>query len=233
MLDGTGRPQKVVLVGDSPTRLLRLSAGLMNPRLTSCVIAAPRQRLAQFDTGKEPFSATVTTEVIAYDRGAPSMWQELIDTAFSDSDLDVAIADFGNVDAGLPTDWNSESVFTTGVEQFVAPATLSAEFIERMRAQGHGHFVGLMSIPPDPGAAAWPATVSRQSVSEAWDAMRQTCRKSPVNVSSIFFRPDVPSRHLAAKVAELVAARKSTVEYLPRSLRSRTVVQGWLPSRRA
>jgi decaprenylphospho-beta-D-erythro-pentofuranosid-2-ulose 2-reductase len=145
MIDAVGNPQSLLLLGGTSEIGLAIAERYARRRPLRVVLAArPSPRLDAAAARLREAGATVSTvdfEAADFD-GHPAM----LDKAFADGDLDVAVVAFGLLgDAEQAWQDHGRAVELAQVN-YTAPVSVGVALAERMRRQGHGRIVALSSV---------------------------------------------------------------------------------------
>ena len=160
MIDATGIPRRILLLGGTSEIGLAVVRRLLPPDRSTAVLLAGRDpgRLAQAaatltspatsPTGRTSASEGGAVDVRSIDFDAESLEQHAatIEDAWVDGDVDIAILAFGQLGTQdeLMDDPAAAARLTT--INHTAAVSVGLHVAQRMRAQGHGHIVALSSI---------------------------------------------------------------------------------------
>ena len=189
MIDATGRPQSVLVLGGTSEIAQAVVAGLVPGRCRTVVLAGrPSERLDAAAVAAQAAGADVV-ETVAFDTtdlvGIPAVVGGVFDR-FGDIDLVLAAAGALGDQAELETDPVAAAELITTNFTGLAAALLAAA--GRMRTQGHGRLVVLSSVA---GERARKANFIYGSTKSGLDAFAQGLGDSLVGtgVSVTIVRP--------------------------------------------
>ena len=189
MIDATGRPQSVLVLGGASELARAIVAGLVPGRCRTVVLAGrPSERLEAAAEEARGRGADVV-EIVSFDAtdlvGTPGVIDAVFDR-FGDIDLVLAAAGALGDQADLESDPTAAAELITTNFTGLATALLAAA--ARMRAQGHGRLVVLSSVA---GERARKANFIYGSTKSGLDAFAQGLGDSLVGtgVSVTIVRP--------------------------------------------
>lgn len=145
MIDAVGNPQSLLLLGGTSEIGLAVARRYASRRPLRVVLAArPSERLDAAVAELRAAGATVSTvEFDATDTGAHPA---VLDKAFADGDIDVAVVAFGLLgDAEQAWQEHARAVELAQVN-YTAAVSVGVALAERLRGQGHGRIVALSSV---------------------------------------------------------------------------------------
>ena len=189
MIDATGRPQSVLVLGGSSEIAQAIVAGLVPGRCRTVVLAGrPSDRLEAAAEAARSAGADVV-ETVAFDTTDPAGCPKAIDgvfDAYGDIDLVLAAAGALGDQTELEADPVAAAELITTNFTGLAAALLAAA--GRMRAQGHGRLVVISSVA---GERARKANFIYGSTKSGLDAFAQGLGDSLVGtgVSVTIVRP--------------------------------------------
>lgn len=145
MIDAVGNPQSLLLLGGTSEIALAIAQRYAGRRPLRVVLAArPSPRLDAAAAKLRDAGATVST--MDFEATDFTAHQAVLDKAFADGDIDVAVVAFGLLgDAEQAWQDHSRAVELAQVN-YTAPVSVGVALAERMRRQGHGHIVALSSV---------------------------------------------------------------------------------------
>lgn len=145
MINAVGDPQSLLLLGGTSEIGLAIAEKYATSGQLRVILAGrPSDRLdAAADRLREK-GATVS--VLAFDARNPETHAEVVEKAFADGDVDVAVLAFGLL--GDPEQaWTDVATARELAEvNYVAPVTLGVALADRFTRQGHGNLVALSSV---------------------------------------------------------------------------------------
>lgn len=145
MINAVGTPQSMLLLGGTSEIGLAIAEHYLAQAPMTVVLAArPSARLDEAAEKLRGLGATVRT--VAFDALDTASHPKVVDEAFADGDIDLAVVAFGLL--GDPEKaWQDHA---TGVElaqvNYTAPVSVGIALAERLRKQGHGAVVALSSV---------------------------------------------------------------------------------------
>jgi decaprenylphospho-beta-D-erythro-pentofuranosid-2-ulose 2-reductase len=145
VIDGTGRPGRVLLLGGSSDIGLACVRRLFGARRGDVVLAGrPGPGLDAAADQLRAAGHRVTS--VPFDAREPTTHEEVLTRAFADGDVDVVLLAFGLLgDAATLLDDPLGAVEVATVN-YVGGVSVGIGVAARLRAQGHGHLVVLSSI---------------------------------------------------------------------------------------
>ena len=155
MIDAIGTPQRILLLGGTSEIGLAIVRRLIPMDREVEVVLAGRDaagldQAAAALAGAGPAGgsagAHVRTRTIAFDAAALDTHAEVLATAWSEGDVDVAVLAFGQLgdQDQLLEDPDAAARLTT--VNHTAAVSVGLHLARHMRAQGHGHMVAISSI---------------------------------------------------------------------------------------
>jgi decaprenylphospho-beta-D-erythro-pentofuranosid-2-ulose 2-reductase len=145
MIDAVGNPQSLLLLGGTSEIGLAIAERYARRRPLRVVLAArPSPRLDAAAARLREAGATVST--VDFEAADFDSHPAMLDKAFADGDLDVAVVAFGLLgDAEQAWQDHGRAVELAQVN-YTAPVSVGVALAERMRRQGHGRIVALSSV---------------------------------------------------------------------------------------
>ncbi|MFC7724498.1 decaprenylphospho-beta-D-erythro-pentofuranosid-2-ulose 2-reductase [Nocardioides sp. GCM10028917] len=145
MIDATGRPQKVLLLGGTSDIALAIARAFVRPGATEVVLAArpgPRR-----DAAHDLLAASgAGVRTIDFHAEQTQGHREVVDRAWEGGDVDLSVIAFG-VLSDNEVAWQDASVAEEMVSvNYTAAVTVGVELGARIRQQGHGMIVALSSV---------------------------------------------------------------------------------------
>jgi decaprenylphospho-beta-D-erythro-pentofuranosid-2-ulose 2-reductase len=145
MIDATGRPQKLLLLGGTSDIGLAIARAYVQPGLTEVVLAArpgPRRDAAEADLS----AMGARVRLLDFDAHDTTAHREVVARAWQDGDVDISVVAFG-VLADNETAWQDASVAEDMASiNYTASVTVGVALGERIVQQGHGVIVALSSV---------------------------------------------------------------------------------------
>lgn len=145
MIDATGRPRRLLLLGGTSDIALAIARALVRPGTSEVVVAArpgPRRDTAVADLG----AAGAQVVAVDFDADAPDQHAAAVERAWQGGDVDLVVVAFG-VLTDNEAAWQDASVARSvaGVN-YTASVSVGVEVAARVRRQGHGTIVALSSV---------------------------------------------------------------------------------------
>lgn len=144
MRDGTGRPQRLLLLGGTSEIGLAALRSLDLPTGADVVLAG-RDRTALLQVA-DNLAARLHVTVDVFDARQPDTVADVIERAFATGDVDVVIAAFGVLGDQAALENDPSGVSDVLAVNVVAHIRALLEGTRRLRAQGHGCYVVLSSV---------------------------------------------------------------------------------------
>lgn len=144
MIDAVGNPQSLLVFGGTSDIALATAEKYAAARPLRIVLAARQSdRLDEAAERLRKTGSTVTT--LPFDARKPETHAEVIDKAFTEGDIDIALVAFG-VQGDNEQGWTDvEAAREVAEVNYLAPMTLGVRLAEKLRKQGHGHLVAISS----------------------------------------------------------------------------------------
>jgi decaprenylphospho-beta-D-erythro-pentofuranosid-2-ulose 2-reductase len=145
MIDAVGNPQSLLLLGGTSEIGLAIAERYARRRPLRVVLAArPSPRLDAAAGKLRSAGATVST--VEFDALDTAGHPAVLDKAFADGDIDVAVVAFGLLgDAEQAWQDHARAVELAQVN-YTAAVSVGVALAERLRRQGHGRIVALSSV---------------------------------------------------------------------------------------
>jgi decaprenylphospho-beta-D-erythro-pentofuranosid-2-ulose 2-reductase len=145
MIDAVGNPQSLLLLGGTSEIGLAVARRYAARRPLRVVLAArPSERLDA--AAEELRAAGATVSTIEFDAKDTDSHPAVLDKAFADGDIDIAVVAFGLLgDAEQAWQEHARAVELAQVN-YTAAVSVGVALAERMRRQGHGRIVALSSV---------------------------------------------------------------------------------------
>jgi decaprenylphospho-beta-D-erythro-pentofuranosid-2-ulose 2-reductase len=145
MIDAVGNPQSLLLLGGTSEIGLAIAEQYARRRPLRVVLAArPSPRLDAAATALRDAGATVS--VVDFEATDLASHPAVLDKAFADGDIDVAVVAFGLLgDAEQAWQDHARAVELAQVN-YTAAVSVGVALAERLRRQGHGRIVAMSSV---------------------------------------------------------------------------------------
>jgi decaprenylphospho-beta-D-erythro-pentofuranosid-2-ulose 2-reductase len=145
VIDATGRPQRVLLLGGSSEIGLAIVERLLARRAGHVVLAGrpSRRRDAAVERCRR---GGHTVEVVDLDAAATDSHDRVLDEAFSHGDVDVAVVAVGVLGDQAALLGDPPAAARLATVNYVGAVSIGLGLAARLRTQGHGHVVALSSV---------------------------------------------------------------------------------------
>ena len=147
MLNAVGQAQNILLLGGTSEIGLGIVAEFLD-RGPARVILAAREDSPRVDAAVEQVRAAgaSSVEVIDFDATDFASHPDVIDLAFADGDVDVAIVAFGTL-GDQEALWQDQAAAVESAQiNYTGPVSVGVLLGQRFKAQGHGTIVALSSV---------------------------------------------------------------------------------------
>lgn len=146
MIDATGTPQRVLLLGGTSDLGLAIVRRLTPSDRRLAVVLAGRDEAALRQAGATLDPDAVDVRTVPFDAEDPSGHAGTITAAWENGDVDIAVFAFGQLgdQSRLLDDPQAAARLTT--VNHTGAVSVGLHVASRMRAQGHGHMIALSSI---------------------------------------------------------------------------------------
>ncbi|AIG63420.1 short-chain dehydrogenase [Corynebacterium atypicum] len=147
MLNAVGQAQNILLLGGTSEIGLATVTEFLS-RGPARVVLAARKDSPRIEGAVDKLKAAGATdvEVLDFDARAPETHPEVIDKAFADGDIDVAIVAFGTLGDQEELWQNQEAAVASAQTNYTGPVSVGVLLGQRMRTQGHGTIVAISSV---------------------------------------------------------------------------------------
>jgi decaprenylphospho-beta-D-erythro-pentofuranosid-2-ulose 2-reductase len=228
VIDAVGNPQSLLLLGGTSEIGLAVAATFARARPLRIVLAGrPGVRL---DAAAEQLRGTGgTVSVLPFDARRPETHAEVVEKAFADGDIDVALVAFG-VLGDQEAAWTDVAAARELAEvNYVGAVTVGVALADRLRRQGHGALVALSSVAGErPRRSNFVYGSTKAGLDSFYTGLTEALRPSGVAVSVI--RPGfVHSRMTEGmRAAPLSQTPQQVADVIVASVRTRRE-QAWAP----
>lgn len=146
MIDATGNPQRILLLGGTSDIALATARRLAADRSGIDVVLAARPTPRRAKAAEDLTGAGCLVTEVDLEATDPGSRSRAVEEAFSAGDVDVVVVAFGLLgDAELA--WQDVAHATELAEvNYTAPVALGVDVAARLRSQGHGTVVALSSV---------------------------------------------------------------------------------------
>jgi decaprenylphospho-beta-D-erythro-pentofuranosid-2-ulose 2-reductase len=229
VIDAVGNPQSLLLLGGTSEIGLAVAQAFAKARPLRVILAGrPGPRLDEAADRLRGNGSTVT--VLPFDARRPETHTEVVEKAFADGDIDVAVVAFG-VLGDQETAWTDvEAARELAEVNYVAAVTTGVALADRMRRQGHGSLVAISSVAGErPRRSNFVYGSTKAGLDSFYTGLTDALRPSGVYVSVI--RPGfVHSRMTEGmKAAPLSQTPDQVAAVIVDAVRNRRE-QAWAPS---
>jgi decaprenylphospho-beta-D-erythro-pentofuranosid-2-ulose 2-reductase len=153
MIDATGRPQSLLVLGGSSELALAVVARWVPSRTRTVVLAGrPGERLEAAAARVAALGAEV--ETVAYDTSDPTGAAAVVDRVFDGRDVDLVLAAAGALGSQPALDGDPAGTAELITTNFTGLAASLVAAAARMRQQGHGRLVVFSSVAGERARAA-------------------------------------------------------------------------------
>ncbi|MBM7771194.1 decaprenylphospho-beta-D-erythro-pentofuranosid-2-ulose 2-reductase [Actinokineospora baliensis] len=145
MINAVGTPQSLLLLGGTSEIGLAIAENYARQRQLSVTLAArPSARLDEAADRLRRLGATVRT--VAFDAADLESHPKVVDEAFADNDVDVAVVAFG-VLGDAEQLWQDHAAGVAAAQvNYTAAVSVGIALAEKLRKQGHGSIIALSSV---------------------------------------------------------------------------------------
>lgn len=147
MIDAVGKPQTLLLLGGTSEIGLAICAEFLERGPMRVILAALPDDPGRDDAVAQMKSAGASrVDVIDFDALDTESHPKVVDQAFADGDVDVAIVAFG-LDADAEELWQNQRKAVRVVEvNYTAAVSVGVLLGEKMKAQGYGRIIAMSSV---------------------------------------------------------------------------------------
>ncbi|SFP02241.1 decaprenylphospho-beta-D-erythro-pentofuranosid-2-ulose 2-reductase [Geodermatophilus dictyosporus] len=243
MIDAVGNVQRVLLLGGTSEIGLAVLRELAGGRPVHAVLAGrPGPRLDAAGSGLRAAGHDVT--VLPFDAEDPASHPQVLERAFADGDVDVAVVAFGVLGDQERAWQDHEAAVRLTQVNFTASVSVGVELARHLSAQGRGGIIALSSVAGQrPRRSNFVYGATKAGMDDFYTGLREALR--PAGVSVLVARPGfvrtrmtegLPAAPLAvdqdavARVVVRAWRAHRDVVYAPAVLRLVMVVLRSLPS---
>ncbi|GAC84735.1 decaprenylphospho-beta-D-erythro-pentofuranosid-2-ulose 2-reductase [Gordonia paraffinivorans] len=147
MINAVGVPQSILVLGGSSEIGLAITAEYLSKGPARVILAAlPGDPTVEAAVEKAKKAGATDVKVIDFDARATDTHREVIDKAFADGDVDVAIVAFG-IQGDDEQAWQDHKLAVAEAEiNYTAAVSVGVLLGEKLRAQGHGQIIAMSSV---------------------------------------------------------------------------------------
>ncbi len=229
MIDAVGNPQSLLLLGGTSEIGLAVAEKFARSRPLRVVLAGrPGGRLD--DAAQRLRTAGCTVAVLPFDARKPQTHAEVVEKAFTDGDIDVALVAFGLL-GDQETAWtNVDAARELAEVNYVGAVTVGVALADRMSRQGHGSLVAMSSVAGErPRRSNFVYGSTKAGLDSFYTGLTDALKPSGVYVSVI--RPGFVKTRMTAglKAAPLSQTAGQVADVVVAAVRDRKE-QAWAPS---
>lgn len=147
MLNAVGQAQSILLLGGTSEIGLAIVKEFLDKGPAKVVLAARKNSPRIEESVAEVKAAGASTvDVIDFDATDFASHPDVIDLAFADGDVDIAIIAFGTL-GDQEALWHDQKLAVESAEtNFTAPVSVGVLLGEKFKNQGHGNIIALSSV---------------------------------------------------------------------------------------
>lgn len=144
MIDATGTPERILLLGGSSEIGLAIVRRLLRTRHGQVVLAGrPSPQLDR--ASRQLATAGHDVEVVAFDAAATTTHEAILAEVFT-TDVDVAIVAFGQLGEQATLLAEPDAAVTLAQTNYLGALSVGLRLAHHLRRQGHGHILALSSV---------------------------------------------------------------------------------------
>lgn len=242
MIDATGAPQRMLLLGGSSELGLAIVHRVLRGRRGEVVLAArPSERRDRAAADLDAAGHRVT--VLDFDALRPDEHEQVLEAAFAAGDVDVAVVAFGVLEPQPLLLDDPAAAARLAATNYVGAVSVGVGLARRMRPQGHGHVLALSSVAAErPRRANFVYGSSKAGFDAFFSGLADELHGSGVHVTVLrpgFVRgrmtaglepaPFATDPAAVAEAAATALVRRPTTVWVPGPLRWVMVVIRHLP----
>lgn len=145
MIDATGTPQSLLLLGGTSDIALAVARRYAAVRPVRVVLAArPGDRRSSAAAELAGLGCTVSE--VDFEAREPDTHAATIDAAFADGDIDIAVVAFGLLGDAERAWTDADHALELAEVNYAAPVHAGVLLSNKLRSQGHGQIVALSSV---------------------------------------------------------------------------------------
>jgi decaprenylphospho-beta-D-erythro-pentofuranosid-2-ulose 2-reductase len=145
VIDAVGNPQSLLLLGGTSEIGLAVAEKFARSRPLRVVLAG-RAGGRLDDAAQRLRDAGCTVSLLPFDARRPETHAEVVEKAFTDGDIDVALVAFGLLGDQEVAWTNVDAARELAEVNYVGAVTVGVALADRMRRQGHGSLVAMSSV---------------------------------------------------------------------------------------
>ena len=152
VLDAVGNPQTILLLGGtSEIGLAICERYLQNAHARILLAAMPNDPGRDDAVAQMKAAGARSVELIDFEATAPDSHPKMIDEAFADGDVDVAIVAFGVLGDAEELWQNQRKAVLAAEINYTAAVSVGVLLGEKMRAQGFGQIIAMSTVAGERG----------------------------------------------------------------------------------
>lgn len=185
MIDAVGNPQSLLLLGGTSEIALAVAQAFARSRPLRVILAGrPGPRM---DEAADRLRATGSTvSVLPFDARRPETHAEVVEKAFADGDVDVALVAFGILGDQEAAWTDVEAARELAEVNYVGAVTTGVALADRLRRQGHGSLVAMSSAAGErPRRSNFVYGSTKAGLDSFYTGLTEALRPSGVYVSVI------------------------------------------------
>lgn len=146
MIDALGAPQSLMLLGGTSDIALAVGEEYLRRSPGLRVVLAGRESDAREAARQRLATRGASVEVLNFDASEPVTHPDIVGTAFSGGDIDVAVVAFGVLGEEEGAWQSHHHAVELAQINYTGSVSVGVCLADRMRAQGHGAIVALSSV---------------------------------------------------------------------------------------
>ena len=148
MLNAVGQAQNILLLGGTSEIGLAIVDELVSRGGKPTVTLAARKNSPRIDAAVKEVTSHGAGEVrvVDFDAFDTASHPAVIDEAFANGDVDVAIVAFGTLGDQEELWQNQEAAVASAQTNFTAPVSVGVLLGQKLKEQGHGHIIAMSSV---------------------------------------------------------------------------------------
>jgi decaprenylphospho-beta-D-erythro-pentofuranosid-2-ulose 2-reductase len=185
VIDAVGNPQSLLLLGGTSEIGLAVAARFAESRPLRVILAGrPGERL---DAAAEKLRATGSTvSVLPFDARRPETHAEVVEKAFADGDIDVALVAFGILGDQEKAWTDLDTARELAEVNYVGAVTVGVALADRFTRQGHGSLVALSTVAAErPRRSNFVYGSTKAGLDSFYTGLTDALRPSGVKVSVV------------------------------------------------
>jgi decaprenylphospho-beta-D-erythro-pentofuranosid-2-ulose 2-reductase len=228
VIDAVGNPQSLLLLGGTSEIGLAVAETFARSRSLRVVLAGrPGARL---DAAADRLRASgATVQTLPFDARRPETHGEVVEKAFADGDIDVALVAFGIL-GDQEVAWTDIAAAQELAEvNYVGAVTVGVALAQRLRAQGHGALVAMSSVAAErPRRSNFVYGSTKAGLDSFYTGLTDALK--PAGVSVTVIRPGFVHTRMTEgmKAAPLSQTPQQVADVIVAAVRTRAE-QAWAP----